>query len=69
MAVMLSKGDSACYISRDGVMNCRVKGAVVFMDRVLYLLENGDYAADTPYGLVKTYPDTQVIRAFMENRK
>jgi len=68
MAVLLAKGDLACYISRDGIMNCKVIKTVTFMNRIIYLLENGDYVADTPYGLVRTYPDNQVVKAFRDKR-
>ena len=48
------KGEQVTYISYDGLKSCKIVSGAVFQKRTYYLLENGDYVAETPFGLVKT---------------
>ena len=63
MARMISK-EELRYIAFDGIRKSTIVKIVVIADRTYYRLENGDFAAETPYGPVKTFETKQILETF-----
>ena len=66
MPAYLSKGELVSYITHDGIQQSKVVSMAKIKDRLYYRLENGDYVADTHYGLVRTVENKDLLKSFGE---